>query len=170
MNLDDIMAVIHSAKARGPDALNRYIRQRLPEASDAQVQNMSTVAEEIIDTIPVFLARAEQAAEERGLEAVVSPILAQATRYFLTPVDVIPEMTLGLPGLLDDAYLVLRLLEHLDGGAEPFLDWELREPIEFLSALVGRETTDTLDLHTQLFIDTAEVDFVRLWDSRSAEA
>lgn len=170
MSLDDVMAVIHSARARGADAMNRYIRQRLPTASDEQVERMSIVAEEIIDTIPVFLARAEQAAEERGVEAVVSPVLAQATRYFLTPVDVIPEMTQGLPGLLDDAYLVLRLLQHLDRGEEPFLDWELSEPIEFLSALVGRETTETLDLHTQLFIDTAEVDFVRLWDSRSAEA
>ena len=58
-SLSDIQAVIESAKARGgSEALKRYIRKRLPEAEDEEVSEAAEVAVEIIDSIPIFLARA----------------------------------------------------------------------------------------------------------------
>lgn len=170
MNLADVNAVILSAKARGRGYLDRFIRERLPEATDEAVEEMGDVAIEIIESIPLFLARARQEAESRGLQPVVAPILEQATTYFLSPVDVIPEMTHGLAGLLDDAYLVLKLLEHLDRGPSPLLDWKLKEPIEFLSGLIGVEVTQRLDLFSIQFMEAAEVHFARFWDSMAAEA
>jgi hypothetical protein len=75
----------------------------------------------------------------------VIPLLERAERYFLKPIDLIPEMTHGLPGLLDDAYLVIRTLQSLDRGSEPFLDWDLDAPVLFLTRLLGPSMTGQLD-------------------------
>lgn len=144
--LTDIQAVIESAKSRGGmEALERYIQKRLPEAEEAEVKEAAEVALEIIESIPIFLARARQEAAQRALRSVVGPLLDHAERYFLQPVDLIPEMTQGLAGLLDDSYLVLRILENLDKGPEPFLDWDLKHPISFLRTLIGVDVYRKLD-------------------------
>lgn len=146
VHLSDVQAVIESARARGGmDMLVRFIRKRLPEAEDAEVREAAEVAEEIIDTIPVFIARARQEADDRGLQNVVGPLLDHAEQYFLQPMDLIPEMTQGLAGLLDDSYLFIRVLQHLDKGPEPFLDWDLEYPEQFLRTLVGPDISRRLD-------------------------
>jgi hypothetical protein len=145
-SLTDMQAVIESAKARGGmEALERFISKRLPEAEEAEVTEAAEVAVEIIESIPVFLARARQEAAERKLQSVVGPLLDHAERYFLQPVDLIPEMTQGLAGLLDDSYLFIRLLQHMEKGPEPFLDWDLDYPAQFLRSLVGEEISARLD-------------------------
>jgi uncharacterized membrane protein YkvA (DUF1232 family) len=144
--LTDVQAVIESARTRGgEESLERYIQRRLPEAEEAELREAASVAEEIVDSIPVFLARAHQEADERGLRSVVDPLLDLAERYFLQPMDLIPEMTQGMPGLLDDAYLVIRILQNLDKGPEPFLDWDLDDPARFLRTLVGEGVGQRLD-------------------------
>ena len=79
-------------------------------------------------------------------------------------------MTHGLAGLLDDAYLVLKILQRLDEGATPLLEWELDEPLELLSGLMGVETTRRLDLVSHQFMERAELHFTRYWESVAAEA
>lgn len=142
----DLEAVIASAKARGGvEALERWIGKQLPDSTNEEVSEAAEVCVEIIDSIPVFLARAHQEADERGLNSVVNPLLEHAEQYFLQPMDLIPEMTQGLAGLLDDAYLVIRILENLDKGPEPFLDWDLDYPARFLRRLVGGGIARRLD-------------------------
>jgi uncharacterized membrane protein YkvA (DUF1232 family) len=145
MDLADVQAVIASARARGIEPLERFIRRRLRDPDEAEVREASEVALEIIETVPVFLARAAQEAEERNLGAVVRPLLDRTVAYFTRPVDLIPEMTHGLAGLLDDTYLVLRVLENLDRGPTPFLDWDLEYPLTFLRDLVGPRIARRLD-------------------------
>lgn len=170
MDLSDVNAVIASARARDGDSLVRFLEGRLPESPESEILDAASLCEEIIDSLPVFLARAWQAAGERHVETVVEPILEQATAYLLSPVDVLPEMTLGLAGLLDDAYLVLRLLEHLDGGAEDFLDWQLKEPLTLLRRILGPDTVAQLDAHVAAYVDRAEAHFAEAWASFSAQA
>jgi len=144
--LADIAAIIESAKARdGRLGLEKYVARALPEATEAEVSEAADVATEIIDSIPVFLARARQEAHSRGLESVAGPLLDQAELYFLRPVDLIPEMTQGLAGLLDDSYLVIRTLQNLDRGPQPFLDWDLDYPVHFLKRLIGGQIAQRLD-------------------------
>ncbi|MFQ5537350.1 MAG: YkvA family protein [Gemmatimonadota bacterium] len=144
--LSDVEAVIESARVRdGRELLERFLRKRLPDAEEEEIQETADVAEEIIDSIPVFLARAFQQARQKGMVSVAGPVLFRAQEYFLQPMDLIPEMTQGLAGLLDDAYLVLRTLSNLDRGPEPFLDWDLEHPLRFLRALMGDRTSDALD-------------------------
>jgi len=170
MDLSDVNAVITSARARDDGSLMRFLRGRLPGSPEAELMDAAALCREIIDSLPVFLARAWQAAGEREVESVVEPILQQATGYLLSPVDVLPEMTLGLAGLLDDAYLVLRLLEHLDGGEEDFLDWELIEPLTLLRRILGPDLIGQLDAHVEAYVDRAESQFTEAWASFSAEA
>lgn len=170
MDLSDVQAVIQSAKARGREPLERFIRRRLPDASDAQVNEAAEVAVEVIETVPIFLARAAQAAEERHLVPVVQPLLDHAARYFTRPVDLLPEMTLGLAGLLDDTYLVLRILSNLEKGPEPFLEWDLDYPTAFLRGLVGEEMGRHLDLLSIQAMEHVSDQLTAFWSQLSAEA
>jgi uncharacterized membrane protein YkvA (DUF1232 family) len=145
VSLSDIQAVIAAAKSRGVEPLERHIRRRLPEATEREVRDATEIALEIIDSVPIFLARASQEADARQLDQVIDPILGYVQRYFLQPMDLIPEMTHGLIGLLDDSYLVLRILQNLDRGPDRFLDWKLDEPLLFLRRLLGEEVARKLD-------------------------
>jgi uncharacterized membrane protein YkvA (DUF1232 family) len=170
VSLQDIQAVIESAKSRGMEPLERYIRRQLPEATEGEVRDAAELAVEIIDSVPLFLARANQEAEERKLNEVVTPILEHVERYFLQPMDLIPEMTHGLVGLLDDSYLVLRILENLDRGPDRFLDWDLDHPLHFLRRLVGEEIARQLDERSLDAMGEISQDLTRFWDQVSHRA
>ncbi len=170
MSIEDIQAVIESARARERGHLEEFIRGRMPGASDEQVREAAETAVEIIEAIPVFLARADQEARRRKLTRTVQPVLGRAERYFLQPVDLIPEMTQGLVGLLDDSYLVLRILEHLDRGPEPFLDWDLRVPLLFLRRLVGEEVARRLDSISVAVVEEVAAHLQEVWKHLAHEA
>lgn len=163
VSIADVQAVIASAKSRGIQPLERYVRERLSGATDEEVQGATELALEIIEAVPLFLARAEQEAEERELEPVVRPILGHVERYFLQPIDLIPEMTYGLAGLLDDTYLVLRILENLDRGPERFLDWDLAHPLAFIRRLIGEPIARKLDERSIDAMQEIDGDVRRLW-------
>ena len=170
-SLSDIQAVIESARTRGGmEALERFIEKRLPESEEAEVAEAAEVALEIIESIPIFLARARQEADQRGLASVVGPLLDHAERYFLQPIDLIPEMTQGLAGLLDDSYLVIRILENLDKGPEPFLDWDLKHPLSFLRSLVGLDISRKLDVIVADAMQQVSMYLDELWTRTSHRA
>lgn len=169
--LSDMQAVIESAKARGGlEALEKYIRRRLPEAEDAEVREAAEVAVEIMESVPVFLARARQEAAERKMTSVVGPLLDHAERYFLQPVDLIPEMTQGLAGLLDDSYLFIRVIQHLDKGPEPFLDWDLAYPARFLRTLMGEDIARRLDFIAAEAMEQVSSQLAEVWARMSHDA
>lgn len=170
MQIAEVQAVIESAKARGMEPLERYVRKRLPDASDEEVREVAELATEIIESVPVFLARAAQEADDRKLTLVVRPLLDQAQRYFLRPVDLIPEMTQGLAGLLDDAYLVLRVLQNLDRGSEPFLDWDLDYPTTFIRHLVGEQVGRQLDMLSVTAMRELSESLTHFWRGTAYEA
>ena len=170
MNLRDVQAVIASARARGMEPLERFIRKRLRDPDEAEVKEAGEVAVEIIETVPIFLARAAQEAEERNLVPVVQPLLDRAVVYFTRPVDLIPEMTHGLAGLLDDAYLVMRILENLERGPTPFLDWDLEYPLTFLRGLIGETIARQLDELSILAMQDVSHELGTLWNHLGAEA
>jgi uncharacterized membrane protein YkvA (DUF1232 family) len=170
MNLDDVQAVIDSAKARGLDHLEGFIRRRAPGIPEEKVHEAAEVAVEIIDSVPVFLARARQEARNRQMVRVVQPILDHAEQYFLRPVDLIPEMTQGLAGLLDDTYLVLRILQNLDRGPDRFLDWDLDFPVAFLRSLVGEDIGGKLDVISVAAMQEVSQQMAVVWQQSAHEA
>ena len=170
MNLRDVQAVIASARARGMEPLERLIRRHLRDPDEAEVREAAEVALEIIETVPIFLARAAQEAEARKLVPVVQPLLDRAVVYFTRPIDLIPEMTHGLAGLLDDTYLVLRILENLEQGPTPFLDWDLEYPMTFLRSVLGPSMARRLDELSLLAMQDASHEMTSLWTQLGAEA
>lgn len=162
--LADILAVIESAKARGGvEGLEKHIAKSLREAEQAEVAQAAEVALEVIESIPIFLARARQEARGRGLSSVVSPLLDHAERYYLQPMDLIPEMTQGLAGLLDDSYLVIRMLQNLERGPEPFLDWDLDDPARFLQRLIGADVAQRIDRIAAQAMEEVSTHLAELW-------
>jgi uncharacterized membrane protein YkvA (DUF1232 family) len=170
VSLKDIRAVIASAQSRGVEPLQRLVRRRFHSATEAEVRDATDLALEIIDSVPIFLARAHQEAQERQMEAVVEPVLEHAESYFLQPIDMIPEMTLGLAGLLDDTYLLLRILKNLDRGPDPFLAWDLDHPLAFLRRLIGEEVARKLDERSIEAMQEMSSDLYRLWDRLAPRA
>ncbi len=170
MSLEDVQAVIDSAKARGMEQLEGFIRRKAPALPEAKVEEAAEVALEIIDSVPLFLARASQEARQRGMVRAVQPILEHVERYFLRPVDLIPEMTMGLAGLLDDTYLVLRILQNLDRGPQKFLDWDLDYPVAFLRGLVGEEIGGKLDALSVAAMQDVSQHLALVWEHVAHEA
>lgn len=170
-SLPDILAVIESAKARGgTEALAKFIAKSLPEAEESEVEEAAEVALEVIESIPIFLARARQEAETRGLTSVVGPLLEHAERYYLQPLDLIPEMTQGLAGLLDDSYLVIRMLQNLEKGPEAFLDWDLDDPARFLQRLIGPGIAQRLDKIAMNAMQEVSAQLSELWQRMAHHA
>ena len=170
VNLEEIQAVIESAKARGTDQLATYVRGRLPEASATEVHDAASVLLEIIESVPLILAAAAQGAEDRNLAHVVQPVLDRAFRYFLHPVDLMPEMTLGLPGLLDDTYLVLRILQALEEGPRPLVDWDLDHPTSLIRSLLDEDVGQQLDAMSTLAFEEVADDVRRTWGAEPPDA
>jgi uncharacterized membrane protein YkvA (DUF1232 family) len=168
--LEEIQAVIDSAKTRGTDQLATYVRGRLPDASDSEVDDAATVLLEIIESVPLMLAAAIKGAEEQNLAHVVQPVLERATRYFLHPVDLMPEMTLGLPGLLDDTYLVLRILQALEEGPKPLVDWDLDQPISLIRSLLEDDVGQQLEVMSKLAFEEVVTDVRQSWGAEPLEA
>lgn len=167
----DIVAIIQSAKARdGRRGLERHVARSLPDASEAEVHEAADVATEVIESIPVLLARARQQSEALGLSDVIDPLLDRAERYYVQPVDLIPEMTQGLAGLLDDSYLVIRTLQNLDKGSRPFLDWDLDYPARFLQRLIGAPIAQRLDRIALEAIRELSSNLTEAWERTAHQA
>lgn len=167
----DVRAVIESARARdGEEALRAYVARRNPEADADGVARLTAEASASIDAIPDLLRRAHREAEERDVGHVVGPLLERAERYFLKPIDLMPEMTHGLPGLLDDAYLVVRTLGHLEYEDGPFLNGEVERMTPFLRDLLGEPLAERLDGIVREEIAALSERFEESWDRTSHKA
>ncbi len=153
MNLQDVRAVIDSAKVRDGGMLEEFIRGTAPSATDAEISEAAEVAVEVVESVPLLFARAVQVAEERDMEVVVMPLLEHAANYFVNPIDLIPEMTKGMAGLLDDTYLALRVLETLNRGTEHLFEGDLEHPLRFLRRLVGTKISRKLDAVSMLALE-----------------
>lgn len=163
VNVEDIQAVIDSAKSRGMASLERHIREQLPEATPEEVVETGEVALEVIESIPVLLLRANQEARRKNLQPVVSPLLEHAAAYFLRPVDLMPEMTQGLAGLLDDTYLILRMLQNLEQGPQQLVAWDLEHPLRLMERLLPVKAARQLDAIALMAMQEVETQLADLW-------
>ena len=56
-------------------------------------------------------------------------MMAAATAYVVSPVDLVPELFLTVFGLADDALMVTWLAGSVLAETERFLEWEARRPV-----------------------------------------
>ncbi|MEZ4417751.1 MAG: DUF1232 domain-containing protein [Gemmatimonadota bacterium] len=168
--LDDVRAVIESAKARETGGFLALIRSRFPDASDAHQQELAERALGIIEEIPLLMEQAHRTARGRDVEALVEPVLAHAARYFLAPIDAIPEMTQGLAGLIDDAYFVLHILELIDGGPTRLSAVDLAGRAAFLRELLGPRMTEQLNRTTEHAVEAVSESVTQVWNALARPA
>ena len=64
MSLEDVQAVIDSAKARGFDHLQGYIRQRAPDMSEPKIQETADLRRQIRDRLVERIAEMEKKVSE----------------------------------------------------------------------------------------------------------
>lgn len=63
-----------------------------------------------------------------GLSRTTIAMMLGATAYILMPVDVIPEVFLGVFGVADDAFVLTWLAATLVNATEDFMTWERGTP------------------------------------------
>ena len=168
--LEDVHAVIESAKARDKDRLAEAIRTRVPGADEETIREMEASALATVESIPALLVLADEAAVRQGVTRVVRPLLAYAVRYFVEPIDMVPEMTRGVDGLLDDAYLSLKILEHLNSGPTPLFAWEFDAPLLFLRQLLGPDLSRRLDAQSITALTEVKEQVNEMWTALARPA
>lgn len=168
--MEDVRAVIDSAKKRDQGQLEALVRRNYPDRTDDEVREGIDSVTAIIDSVPALLALADAEAERRGISRTVRPVLGRAVRYFVAPIDVVPEMTQGLAGLVDDAYLAIRILEHVNSGPKPLIGWEFDEPLELLRSLLSRADVATLDNESVATLDAVSEEVSKVWTELARDA
>ena len=170
MPLSDLHAVVASARARGTGSLERLVAARDPDLGEAGIEEKVRQAVQIIEEVPSLLERAAERARKRGLASAIGPILDRGGEYLLRPVDLMPEMTQGLAGLVDDAYFVLCLLHSLEQGPDPLLEEDFTGRLDFLRGLTGEDVARRIDhLSAQTLLET-ETRLSEDWEKGAAEA
>jgi hypothetical protein len=81
-----------------------------------------------------------------------------------------PEMTLWLPGLLDDTYLVLRILQVLEEGPRPLVDWDLDHPTSLIRSLLDEDVGQQLDAMSTLAFEEVADDVRQTWGAEPLDA
>jgi uncharacterized membrane protein YkvA (DUF1232 family) len=144
---DTIRAIITEQSSRDGSALFlvNAVRSRMGSgASQAEVHDAVGFCRDIITSVPVLIDRVREAAEANGVAPLVEPVLAHAERYFLLPVDALPEALLGELGLLDDAYLALSVIRLVQSDEQPLIEIDLTPPLSFLEKLLGDDVLEQL--------------------------
>jgi HJR/Mrr/RecB family endonuclease len=78
-------------------------------------------------------------------------------------VDLIPEMTQGLVGLLDDTYLIFRMLQNLEQGPQELVSWDLEHPLRLMERLLPNKTARQLDAIALMAMQEVETQLADLW-------
>lgn len=81
--------------------------------SDESLEQAVRLVTQYINQVPIVFEQTIAIADRAGELENIIPLLESAAIYFFEPMDFIPDDQ-GLYGLLDDAYLTLRMLEKIN--------------------------------------------------------
>jgi uncharacterized membrane protein YkvA (DUF1232 family) len=102
-----------------------------------------------VEGVPGWLETLDAEATKAGMAPAVAPVLQAALQYFLEGCDFIPDH-LGLIGLVDDAYLALRMVEVANEHAakqvgRKLVDVELGAVNSVIRTLIGDQMAGQLE-------------------------
>lgn len=155
MNSDQVREMIR--REMTPEGMAIAHSQWLKAASYATgLAEMTKFADLVLPFIEAYIQRTPDlldatyaAAEAAGLGPGMQPIFDAALKYWQEPDDLVPD-DLGVLGLLDDAYLSLRLLESVSQlqkakTGRPLLSVDLEAANHRIRQLLGDETAARLN-------------------------
>lgn len=105
---------------------------------------------EYVEHVPAYLRDGLEAARMVGREAEMRTVVDEATRYWLTASDIIPDR-LGLLGIMDDAYYALTLMQAVSDRYEadtgrPLFARDLKAANASIRKLIGEPAASQVDM------------------------
>ena len=159
----------HIAQVLAMPHTDQVMRERIGQIASANGQTIPPQAEaQILDVVRGYvtgtvdlLDACSDASHQAGVAQFVMPLLDLAGRYFLTPQDYIPD-SLGLLGLLDDAYLARHLLAELSALYQqhtgiPLIPVPLADDNAIVRTLIGEPLASRLDEEVASTVQSALV-------------
>ncbi|MGB0853504.1 MAG: YkvA family protein [Pikeienuella sp.] len=133
--------------------------EHAPSESDAEC--LSILAVDYLRAVVGMLQACEAAAERTGARGFADPLIKIAVHYFFEPDDLIPD-SMGLYGLIDDAYLAHKFIIGLSELVEaekgfPLLATATDESIVVIRGLIGDEIATKLDAKVETNIRSVTV-------------
>lgn len=131
--------------------LLKLIEQRLGITNKEDLGRFYSYVIAYMGFVPVLVEAASTSSLGQKTPAAMKTLLSSLERYFLDRDDLIVERGAGLVGLLDDAYLAIRLLQFLNiPSADPkFKQDALEKARQRLGELIGRDIVSNLDMRAQ---------------------
>ncbi len=131
---------------------------QLPQG--AEVASLLRLITEYIDHAPSFIEAAYEAAEQAGISEYLDPFLALAEDFFLTPHQLL-EGHMGLDALLDEAYLVHRLMEEANDiflvrTGHTLIPMQTTAVNLIIHSIIGEPFANQLDEAVQQVLEQAE--------------
>ena len=142
MKIDQIQTVIAESKSKGLGPLRELLWAQLGEVTTETVMETENRLVSLVESMPDRIQTAHNYATENDLTDQVQPLLDEVVRYFLEPMDLIPEMALGMIGLLDDAYVTLKIMNVLPEGCRPA---DSKSDLDLLRTMLGDNFSNQLD-------------------------
>ncbi|MGB5303368.1 MAG: YkvA family protein [Gemmatimonadota bacterium] len=112
---------------------------------------------EYVEHVPAYLRDGLEAARMVGREEEMSTVIREATEYWLTEADIIPDR-LGLLGILDDAYYSLTLMQavsdrHEEEVGRALFSRNLKAANASIRNLIGEPAASQIDMFVGTRLD-----------------
>lgn len=130
----------------------------LPEGEE--VASLLRLITEYIDHAPAFIEAAYEAANQAGISEYLDPFLSLAEDFFITPHELI-EGHMGLDALLDEAYLVHRLMEEANDNflartGRTLIPMQTTAVNLIIHSIIGEPFANQLDEAVEQVLEQAE--------------
>jgi len=147
MDITPIQKTIARIEAIDNGRFNAFISSRMGSAGldDSDFARITINLRDYILIIPELMQLMATWAERAGIRAEIKPILQAVESYIRRPDDEIDEQRNGLGGLLDDAYLVGRVLEVFAENGLPLpVDFDLASFNSLTALILGEDVVRRL--------------------------
>ena len=141
------------------------LQKRYPSESESELSARSDAVvgaiRRYVEAMPAVVDAAVAAAEDAGVRESIEPMFATALSYVDEELDFIPD-SLGLAGLVDDAYLVHNLMQEMSQRHRALTGKDLVPAASFeesqrIRRLIGEPTATRLDVAVVAFARRANV-------------
>lgn len=125
--------------------------------ADSDVEGAVRFVVEYVAHVPAYLKEGMEAARLGGRESEMSEVVRAATEYWRMESDIIPD-SLGLLGIMDDAYCSLTLMQavsdrhELDSG-RPLFGRNLKAANDSIRNLIGEPAASQIDMYVGSRLD-----------------
>jgi hypothetical protein len=165
MRIDAIRRMIRSAvqdetiTGRLANCIREVGRQNGVTPTKAQVDQTVDWVRQYVEHVPIYLEQGQSAGERVGLAAEIGQMLGELEAYWFETNDLIPDHQ-GLPGLADDAYSTLVLLQGMSDYCQttfgrPLLTDNLGDANKNMRLLLGESVASIIDQRVGMTIGNA---------------